>query len=163
MPDLNLEIPLGDNPNPEALQETVTYAKRLIKDRTPVDTGNLKRRWQVNPSGSGIEVSNSAEYATFVEYGTKKMTPRHMVSDVIPDIQEYYQRQAALRDRISQRKAERSQYRKDPGVPKAIAAVANQLASAIADRLLTTRKTAESGAALDLRIDIDAILGRYET
>ena len=52
-------------------------AERLIakvKPRTPVDTGDLRRHWDIsNIYGSGkdiyVEIINNMEYATEVEYG----------------------------------------------------------------------------------------------
>lgn len=52
-------------------------AQRILaktKEKTPVDTGNLRSSWQVGePYFSGkdlcCEIKNGAEYASFVEYG----------------------------------------------------------------------------------------------
>ena len=45
------------------------------KQRTPVDTGNLRNSWQIGKYNrqnqkAQIEINNNAEYASFVEYGT---------------------------------------------------------------------------------------------
>lgn len=55
------------------IQSGILIAK--TKQRTPVDTGNLRNSWYrgeyKRSSGSvEIEINNSAEYASFVEYGT---------------------------------------------------------------------------------------------
>lgn len=47
------------------------------KERTPVDTGNLRNSWSLGKyqrqgATAQIEVSNSADYASHVEYGTPK-------------------------------------------------------------------------------------------
>ena len=47
------------------------------KERTPVDTGNLRNSWSMGKykkqgATATIEVNNSADYASFVEYGTPK-------------------------------------------------------------------------------------------
>jgi len=47
------------------------------KERTPVDTGNLRNSWfsgkyKREQNKAQIEINNSAEYASFVEYGTPK-------------------------------------------------------------------------------------------
>lgn len=44
---------------------------------TPVDTGAMRRGWEVVPGGSnGWRVINTVDWAPFVEYGTKHMRPR---------------------------------------------------------------------------------------
>lgn len=45
------------------------------KERTPVDTGNLRNSWvaenyQRQGNKAQIEINNSAEYASFIEFGT---------------------------------------------------------------------------------------------
>lgn len=47
------------------------------KNRTPVDTGNLRNSWSLSkPEKEGnkvsIEIKNDADYASFIEYGTPK-------------------------------------------------------------------------------------------
>ncbi|WEV37729.1 HK97 gp10 family phage protein [Lactobacillus sp. ESL0677] len=47
---------------------------KQFKANTPVDTGNLRRSWQVDGphydgTGWGIKLSNNAEYSSFVENG----------------------------------------------------------------------------------------------
>lgn len=58
----------------EFLLEMAFRAERKIKKRTPVDSGQLRRNWQVgNVEKRGnayvIEIFNNTEYASFVEYG----------------------------------------------------------------------------------------------
>lgn len=58
----------------EFLLEMAFRAERKIKKRTPVDSGHLRRNWQVgNVERRGnayvVEVFNNVEYASFVEYG----------------------------------------------------------------------------------------------
>lgn len=58
-------------------QQAMQLALRLIaltKEKTPTDTGNLKRNWAmgtVEKAGNQyiVTVLNNTEYATFVEYG----------------------------------------------------------------------------------------------
>ena len=47
---------------------------KLVKDKTPVDTGELKRSWQIGyvnwmKDNVEIEILNGKEYASFVENG----------------------------------------------------------------------------------------------
>jgi len=54
-------------------QSGILIAK--TKQRTPVDTGNLRNSWfrgdyKRQGSSASIEINNNAEYASFVEYGT---------------------------------------------------------------------------------------------
>lgn len=58
----------------EFLLEMAFRAERKIKKRTPVDSGHLRRNWQVgNVERRGntyvVEIFNNTEYASFVEYG----------------------------------------------------------------------------------------------
>ena len=67
-----------------------SYGVALIHARTPVDTGLLKNSWKAKLEGNGIRYTNEAPYAGFVEFGTRKMTPRSMMTDSLPDIQEVF-------------------------------------------------------------------------
>lgn len=58
----------------EFLLEMALRAERTIKKRTPVDTGELRRNWQVGEvirvgDKLIVEIINETEYASFVEYG----------------------------------------------------------------------------------------------
>ena len=55
--------------------EQSLYLIAKTKSKTPVDTGNLRNSWTRGNytrqgNGAQIEIGNSAEYASFVEYGT---------------------------------------------------------------------------------------------
>ena len=56
------------------LLEMALRAERKIKKRTPVNTGHLRRNWQVGDvqrrgNAYVVEIINNAEYASYVEYG----------------------------------------------------------------------------------------------
>lgn len=56
------------------LLQEAAVALRLVRPRTPVDTGNLRRNWQISDVqvyGSFIAVYlvNPVEYASFMEHG----------------------------------------------------------------------------------------------
>lgn len=58
----------------DLLLELAYRAEGKIKRKTPVDTGDLRRRWTVgNVERRGdayvVEITNNLEYASFVEYG----------------------------------------------------------------------------------------------
>ncbi|MDN4069261.1 HK97 gp10 family phage protein [Paenibacillus vini] len=58
----------------EFLLEMAYRAERKIKKRTPVDSGELRRNWQVGrvqKQGDAytIEIFNNTEYAPYVEHG----------------------------------------------------------------------------------------------
>lgn len=60
-------------------QKVLNEAKR----RTPVDTGALRTKWKMNTSKldrNELILENGQEYASYVEYGTKKMDARNMIS-----------------------------------------------------------------------------------
>ena len=74
-----------------ALQVARSYGLALIKARTPVDTGALKEHWKAKTEGQGIRWSNQQHYAGFVELGTRKMAPRQMLAQSIPDIERVFE------------------------------------------------------------------------
>lgn len=56
------------------LLEMAHRAERKIKKRTPVNTGHLRKNWQVgmverHGNALVVEIYNPVEYASFVEYG----------------------------------------------------------------------------------------------
>ena len=68
-----------------------------VKRRTPVSNhpltaGTLQRGWDGEVLSDAIEITNEVEYASFVEYGTRHMSPRRMLgltileADLIADI-----------------------------------------------------------------------------
>jgi hypothetical protein len=73
-----------------AAHTAAVYGKGLIAARTPVDTGALKASWTVRVEGNGVRIANSANYAGFVEFGTRKMAPREMMTSSLPDIQSVF-------------------------------------------------------------------------
>ena len=62
-------------------------AFNVIKKRTPVRTGTLRRGWElIHQRVGGVIQSiarNEVEYVGFVEYGTSKMEGAHMVESVL--------------------------------------------------------------------------------
>jgi hypothetical protein len=67
-----------------------TYGLALVKAKTPVDTGQLKDKWEAKFEANGIRWSNSMPYAGFVELGTKFMAPRSMLSSSLGDITQVF-------------------------------------------------------------------------
>lgn len=72
----------------DALQNEVTQALVAIgqsafsemESNTPVRTGFLKSRWNMQQSSTGFEITNDCEYASFVEFGTGNMSPRNFIT-----------------------------------------------------------------------------------
>ena len=67
----------------DTIKELAARLLRKVIKRTPSDTGNLRRNWTVsdvrkNGENYEIEVSNSAEYASYVEFGHRQ-TPGRFV------------------------------------------------------------------------------------
>ena len=67
----------------DTIKELAGRLLRKVIKRTPSDTGNLRRNWTVsdvrkNGENYEIEVSNSAEYASYVEFGHRQ-TPGRFV------------------------------------------------------------------------------------
>lgn len=67
----------------DTIKELAARLLRKVIKRTPSDTGNLRRNWTVsdvrkNGENYEIEVSNSVEYASYVEFGHRQ-TPGRFV------------------------------------------------------------------------------------
>lgn len=67
----------------DTIKELAARLLRKVIKRTPSDTGNLRRNWVVsdvrkNGENYEIEVSNSTEYASYVEFGHRQ-TPGRFV------------------------------------------------------------------------------------
>ena len=95
MADINYYGRLFDSPKitpaiARAANIAKTFGTALIKAKTPVDTGRLKRDWNLKLEGNGIRITNEAYYAGFVEFGTKKMAPRSMMTSSLPEIQSVF-------------------------------------------------------------------------
>lgn len=70
----------------DTIKELAGRLLRKVIKRTPSDTGNLRRNWTIsdvrkNGENYEIEVSNSAEYASYVEFGHRQ-TPGRFVSAI---------------------------------------------------------------------------------
>ena len=67
----------------ETIKELAARLLRKVIKRTPVREGLLRRNWTVsdmrkNGSNYEIEVSNSTEYASYVEYGHRQTPGRYV-------------------------------------------------------------------------------------
>ena len=67
----------------ETIKELAARLLRKVIKRTPVREGLLRRNWTVsdmrkNGSNYEIEVSNSTEYASYVEYGHRQTPGRYI-------------------------------------------------------------------------------------
>ena len=67
----------------ETIKELAARLLRKVIKRTPVREGFLRRNWTVsdvrkNGSNYEIEVSNSTEYASYVEYGHRQTPGRYV-------------------------------------------------------------------------------------
>ena len=51
--------------------------KKNAEDLSPVKTGHLKASWQKEQNAEGFSVTNTAEYAGFVNNGTSKQVGQH--------------------------------------------------------------------------------------
>lgn len=50
-----------------------------VKERTPVRTGALQRGWHQTQRETSIDISNTKDYAAYIEYGTPTIAPRAML------------------------------------------------------------------------------------
>ncbi|TDK63549.1 HK97 gp10 family phage protein [Sapientia aquatica] len=59
-----------------------------VEERTPVQTGALKGGWVTEQTQTGFELSNTQDYAGYVENGTDKMAPRAMIATTALEMKE---------------------------------------------------------------------------
>lgn len=72
-----------------ATKDTLIYGKRVIKEKTPVDTGLLKSQWFYRTGQR--KIFNEVYYSIFVEAGTRFMSPRAMAQKSAPAIGQRYE------------------------------------------------------------------------
>ena len=77
-----IETPLG-----QAVKKITLFLDRETKMATPVDTGRLRSsitsKVESTPLGVWGRVGTNVNYATFVEYGTRKMEARHIEGSAV--------------------------------------------------------------------------------
>lgn len=62
----------------------IEFLKR-VKQRTPVKTGALQRGYLQTQRKTSIDISNTKDYAAYVEFGTEKMAPRAMIRTTLEE------------------------------------------------------------------------------
>lgn len=67
-------------------QKVAEEMQQRVMDRTPVRSGYLKSRWQVVYTTTGFTLGNDAPYASFVEFGTPKMSPVGMLGTTVMEL-----------------------------------------------------------------------------
>lgn len=78
-----------------ATETARVFGLALIKSKTPVRTGKLKKGWEGVRSGHGIRWSNETPYGIFVEMGTRRMAARPMLSAALPEIEKTFKKALA--------------------------------------------------------------------
>jgi HK97 gp10 family phage protein len=66
-------------PVDEGIKKATLWTERTVKVSTPVDTGRLRSSITARILGQTGRIGTIVQYAKFVEYGTRKMEPRHVV------------------------------------------------------------------------------------
>lgn len=74
----------------KAVDETIPYGLALIKARSPFKTGALKAGWRGKATGQGVEWTNEVPYTIYQEMGTRFFPAKAMLSQSIPEINEYF-------------------------------------------------------------------------
>ena len=74
----------------EAVKETAEYARQILPPVTPKDTGRMSRSWSVKAGDRTLRIQNLAPYSGFVEYGTRKMKARPVMTDSLPAIASFF-------------------------------------------------------------------------
>lgn len=66
-------------PVDDGIRKATIWTERTVKVSTPVDTGRLRASITSTLLGQIGRVATNVQYAQFVEYGTRKMEPRHVI------------------------------------------------------------------------------------
>ena len=66
------------------MEQVSIQVPKLARPRTPIDTGNLRRKWSGRHFNYQATIRNTAPYAEFVDGGTKRMQARPMLSPMMP-------------------------------------------------------------------------------
>jgi len=74
----------------DAMKEVREFAQSLIESRTPVDTGEMRSRWQVSTGDRLLSIINPTYYAGFVEFGTRRMAARNCLTGALPAIEKRF-------------------------------------------------------------------------
>ncbi|GAB3669550.1 HK97-gp10 family putative phage morphogenesis protein [Halopiger thermotolerans] len=76
-------VVLADERLVSRMEEAAQNMQKGAQQRTPVDTGNLRASWRAETrtprSTITTEVGNTADYAEYVEKGTRKMAAQPML------------------------------------------------------------------------------------
>jgi HK97 gp10 family phage protein len=67
-------------------QEVGMEFTERVKARTPVKTGHLQNSWGITYKATDIEIYNTQDYCSFVEFGTPHMAPRAMLRTTIAEM-----------------------------------------------------------------------------
>ncbi len=59
----------------------------VVRPRSPIDTGHLRRSWKGRASKYQAVIRNTAAYAEYIESGTVKMAARPNLYLLLPDIE----------------------------------------------------------------------------
>lgn len=72
----------------DVLRKVAIRYTPIIQRNTPVDTGRLRRSMRVELllDNNGLAITSEVFYAGFVEFGTKKMSPRLFAQSQVPSI-----------------------------------------------------------------------------
>lgn len=62
-----------------ALEAIGMRAETHAKNLTPVDTGNLRNSMAHAVDGDSVYIGSNVEYAPYIEYGTRRNKPHHML------------------------------------------------------------------------------------
>jgi len=65
----------------QGIKKATLWTERTLKQSTPVDTERLRSSYSSQVLGQTGRIATNVQYAQFVEYGTRKMEPRHVVKD----------------------------------------------------------------------------------
>lgn len=64
------------------------YAYNEVRDKTPVRTGFARDSWTKDEGNRVIEIRNTADYITYLEYGSATVDSHGMVSTTMPALED---------------------------------------------------------------------------
>jgi Bacteriophage HK97-gp10, putative tail-component len=77
-----------------AVKKSIDYGLKVIKENTPVDTGNLQRNWRAGKNSftdyRQDVLTNTVFYGIYVDEGTRYISPRRFVKRSADQIETYF-------------------------------------------------------------------------
>lgn len=77
--DLSLEIT-------DTIQRLATETDVVVRQKTPIKTGNARRNWRTQKNPQGFTTENSVPYIERLEAGASKQAPRGIIGPTLTQV-----------------------------------------------------------------------------